>query len=91
MLYSTSLILVSLLLFSFFPPRCLMYAVPGIMGYSCFNKVEFLAHGDYENNLIALLTERLSKEISNSGYQNAIVGGTSKSATEENTFVYGLA
>lgn len=63
---SKSLVILILLAFSLFVQVIGPYA-PLVLGYKCFNEVEFLPGGQYEVNLNTLLTKISSTEIFGSG------------------------
>lgn len=64
---------------------------PQVLRHNCFSQEEFPTKEYYENNLNTFLSEVLSKNISDLGYQSGVINGTSKSITEQNTSIYGLA
>ena len=92
MFYSRLFISLNLLFFSLFLPETFgVRYTPQVLGHNCFNQEEFPAKEYYENNLNMLLTEVLSKNILDLGYQSGIINGTYKSIIEQNTSIYGLA
>lgn len=88
MLYSKSLIIFRIFSFSLFLQEKFGYVIPPVLGYSCFNKVEFLADGYFDNNLNILL---IQMSAANSQYHSGVIKGIPKSKIELNTYVYGLA